>query len=62
LQADDRWKLVRASTLPLDMNGEPPLLVWASSHLPREEVHAVVYDLVSDVIHGVVLRRVTGET
>jgi hypothetical protein len=61
LQADRRWSLVRVAALPPDVNGEPPLLVWVSSQLPREEIQAGVYDLVSDVIDGVVLRRITDE-
>ena len=33
-----------------------------TSQLPREELQASVYDLVSDVIEGAVLRRMTDET
>jgi hypothetical protein len=62
LQADHRWTLVRVSALLPDMNGEPPLLVWVTSELPRGDVQAGVYDLVSDVIHGAMLRRMTNET
>jgi hypothetical protein len=61
LLADHRWTHARVSSLPPDTNGEPPLLVWVSSRLPREEVQAGVYDLVSDVIQGAVLRRMTDE-
>jgi hypothetical protein len=62
LRTDHRWELVRVSALQPDLNGEPPLLVWVTSQLPREEIQAGVYDLVSDVIHGVVLRRMVDET
>jgi hypothetical protein len=62
LYADNRWTLVRVSSLQHDMNGEAPLLVWVTSELPREELQASVYDLVSDVIDGAVLRRITDES
>jgi hypothetical protein len=62
LQADNRWTLVRVSALQPDMNGEAPLLVWVTSQLPREELQASVYDLVSDVIDSAVLRRMTDES
>lgn len=61
LHVDNRWTLVRVSALEPDMNGEAPLRVWVTSQLPREELQASVYDLVCDVIHGAVLRRVTEE-
>jgi hypothetical protein len=61
LQTDNRWTLVRVSALQPDLNGEAPLLVWVTSRLPREELQASVYDLVSDVIDGAVLRRITDE-
>jgi hypothetical protein len=61
LQVDNRWTLVRVSALQPDMNGEAPLHIWVTSQLPRKELQASVYDLVSDVIDGAVLRRITDE-
>jgi hypothetical protein len=66
LAADDRWTLLRVSSLSPDMYGKQPLLVWVTSHPPREEartaVRTGVCEHVTDVIPDALLLRIEDET